>query len=108
MRRIKRYCEQIHGIGESGEEMSGADLTHSTGSGQVSPKEIADATRKTVRFINMRATEENWEAEIINKRGDRRFYIDSLPEDVRIRIMAAQAECRSIRALNMPIDVSFA
>jgi len=63
--------------------MSGSDL--------VSPKEIAEALGKTVRFINMKATKEGWKPETVNKRGDRRFYMGGLPEDVRMAIVAHRA-----------------
>ena len=66
----------------------------------VSPKEIAAATGKSVRFINMRATDEQWDAEIINKRGDRRFYVDSLPEDVRMALHSHSA--KNIMEYNNP------
>ena len=67
--------------------------------GLVGSKDIASVTGKTVRFINMRASKENWKAIVVNNRGDRRFYLNSLPEDVQ----KALAEKGKISIDNLPM-----
>jgi len=54
----------------------------------VTVKEIAKARGITTQAVMIRANKENWPHEKINKRGDRRFYIDKLPEHIRMAVMA--------------------
>jgi len=58
-----------------------------SGSELVSAKEIAEVLGKTIRFVNMMATERGWAAEIVNKRGDRKFFLSQLPAEIQERIM---------------------
>ena len=53
----------------------------------VTARQIADVIGKSVQFINRIASNEGWRAEVINKRGDRRFYLESLPPEIQEKIM---------------------
>jgi len=62
----------------------------------VTAKELADVLGKTIRLIQRRAKNERWPAEILNNRGDRRFILAGLPEDVRMAVLFRKQE-RGIR-----------
>jgi len=53
----------------------------------VKPTEIAAALGVTTRAVNKRAKKEKWPSKTLNRRGDQRFIIEGLPEDVRTGIM---------------------
>jgi len=53
----------------------------------IKPIEIAAALGVSTRAVNKRAKKENWPAEILNRRGDQRFIVAGLPEDVRMAMM---------------------
>jgi putative transposase len=54
----------------------------------VTVPEVAAALRVTSRAVTKRASKETWLFEVANKRGDRRFPWNGLPEDVRLAITA--------------------
>jgi len=49
----------------------------------VSPAELSQALRVTERRVRKRAQDEGWVWKAINKRGDRRYSVESLPADIR-------------------------
>jgi len=59
-----------------------------TGSESYSVRELATALGISRRKIQRRAAKERWLAEVVNKRGDKRFLVEHLPEDVRMAIVA--------------------
>ena len=59
-----------------------------TGSDETITKwELAEILGKSERTIQRRAKKEKWPSKILNRRGDQRFIIEGLPEDVRTGIM---------------------
>jgi len=54
----------------------------------VTVKDISKAIDKTPRWVNLRAKKEGWKAKVLNGRGDRRFSLEGLPEDVKMAISA--------------------
>lgn len=54
----------------------------------IKSSDIALTLGVTVQAVNKRATKENWPAQVLNRRGDRRFVVSDLPEDVRVAIAA--------------------
>jgi len=55
-------------------------------------KELAEILNITTRAVNKRASKEGWKAEILNKRGDRRFIISKLPPDIQEAIVNSMSE----------------
>ncbi|MBW1666747.1 MAG: Mu transposase C-terminal domain-containing protein [Deltaproteobacteria bacterium] len=64
--------------------MNGYDL--------VAPAEIAECLRISVRAVHKRAKKESWRAQKVNGRGDKRFHLAELPEEVKIAVMVNRAK----------------
>lgn len=62
----------------------------------VTVREVAEAMGKSVRWVNMRAKEEGWPSEVVNKRGDKRFLIAGLPGEVQGAI---------VKNLKVPVEM---
>lgn len=58
--------------------------------GVVSIVEIAEVMGITTRAVNKRAKKEGWKAEVLNRRGDKRFPVEGLPADIRVRVIQAR------------------
>ncbi len=55
-------------------------------------KEMAEIKKKSIRWIQKTAKKEKWQVQIINKRGDQRFILHSLPEEIRLAVMSYRAK----------------
>lgn len=58
----------------------------------ITPVQIAIATGKSVRFINITATKEGWPARIVNKRGEKEFEVSRLPAEIQEALFHARYE----------------
>ena len=56
--------------------------------GAVSVVKIAKVMGVTERYVNKRAKKEGWKFDVVNKRGDKRFTVEGLPADVRMKLGA--------------------
>ena len=54
--------------------------------------EMAQAKEVTIRYIQKLAKDKQWPVQVINKRGDQRFVIDSLPEEIRLEVKLHRAK----------------
>jgi len=64
-----------------------------TGSDETITKwELAEILGKSERTIRRRAKKEGWPVNIINNRGDQRFIVSGLPEDVKLAVRMNQSK----------------
>lgn len=60
----------------------------------VTAMDVAHVLGITVRAVNKRVRKEKWPATVLNRRGDRRFKLATLPEDVNAAFLKERPECR--------------
>ncbi len=54
-------------------------------------KKIAEAIGKSVRWVNLRAKKEGWKAKVLNGRGDKTFYLEGLPAEIKIKMIQRES-----------------
>lgn len=54
--------------------------------------EMAEIKKKSIRWIQKTAKKENWPVTVVNKRGDQRFLVSGLPEEIRVAVMEHRAK----------------
>jgi hypothetical protein len=68
----------------------------------VTVKEIAKAVEIAQQNVLKRANKENWPHEVLNKRGDRRFPLATLPEKIQEALALRQAQGASEQIKKQP------